>query len=125
MASGPTMTQLRQRRAQEALDALGEGRATAELMSVQCHRSHHVAAVYETGVGPVIVTHPGSHGHGSKDFVDTGHHGAPRAEHLDLLDAGREEAGVPAWCDCGPVVLDRGDLLDRLEARERRVLIGG
>ena len=128
MASGPTQTELRRRRAQEGLTALGDptARAAAERMTVQCHRSHHVAAVVETDVGAVLVTHPGSHAHGSKDFVDTGHHGGARPERLDLLDAGHGVSdGITAWCDCGPVALSRADLLARLAAHERRVIVGG
>ena len=37
----------------------------------------------------MVITHPRPHAHGSKDFADTGHHGARRADRLDLLDAGR------------------------------------
>ena len=58
-------------------------------MTVQCRRSHHLVPVFETDVGPVVITHPGPHAHGSKDFADTGHHGdRGRADRLDLLDAG-------------------------------------
>ncbi|MBI4900602.1 MAG: hypothetical protein HY829_09020 [Actinobacteria bacterium] len=94
-------------------------------MSVQCRRSHHVAAVYDTGIGPVILTHPGPHAHGSKDFIDTGHHAAPRPDRLDLLQAGRGVGDeIPAWCDCGPVQLSRTHLLGRLQAHDRKVILG-
>ncbi len=122
MAAGPTLTHDRQRRAQAALDALGDSRAEAELLMVQCDRSHHVAVVYATGAGPVVLTRPGPHAHGSKDFVDTGHGGRPRVDRLDLLDAGRgADDAIPAWCDCGPVDLSRLALLGRLEAPGRTV----
>ena len=126
MHRGATETDQRQRRAQEGLDAWGDRRAEAERMTVQCRRSHHLAAVFETDVGPVVMTHPGPHAHGSKDFADTGHHGARRADRLDLLDAGPGvEDGIPAWCDCGPRELSRSDLLARLDAGERRAVVGG
>ncbi len=125
MATGPTLTQTRERRARAALDALAD-RAAAERMTVQCHRSHHLAAVYDTAAGPVVRTRPGSHAHGSKDFVDTAHHGSRAPDRLDLLEAGRSADDVlAAWCDCGPVELSRRDLLRRLGAGERRVLVGG
>lgn len=126
MTRATTQTQSRQRRAREGLDAWGARTAQAERMTVQCHRSHHLAAVYETDVGPVVRTRPGPHSHGSKDFVDVGHHGGRRQERLDLLEGGPGVAdGIPAWCDCGPVELSRSDLLTRLGAHEHRVLVGG
>jgi hypothetical protein len=125
MVSGPTQTQLRQRRAQEALDALGSGRAAAELMSVQCPRSHHLAAVYATESGPVVLTHPAGHAHGSKDFVDTGHRAPRRADRPDLLDAGSgADDVIPGWCDCGPHSLSRTDLLARLAAGQQTARVG-
>jgi hypothetical protein len=125
MPRGATNTDTRQRRAREGLDAWGDRRAEAERMTVQCRRSHHLGAVFETDVGPVVITHPGPHAHGSKDFTDTGHHGARRADRLDLLDAGPGVGdGIPAWCDCGPVELSRSDLLARLDAGEHRVIVG-
>lgn len=94
-------------------------------MTVQCRRSHHLAAVFETDVGPVVLTHPGPHAHGSKDFVDTGHHGARQADRLDLLEAEGVGDGIPAWCACGPVQLSRAELLAGLDAGERRLIVGG
>ncbi len=125
MATGPTLTQTRERRARAAYDAL-EDSAAAERMTVQCHRSHHLAAVYDTAAGPVVRTRRGSHAHGSKDYVDTVHRGAGAPERLDLLAAGRSADDLlVAWCDCGPVELSRHDLLRRLRAGEHRVLVGG
>lgn len=126
MTHGRTQTDGRLQRAREALDAWGDHRAQAQRMTVQCHRNHHLAAVFETDVGPVVLTHPGPHSHGSKDFVDTGHHGGSRPERLDLLEGGPGVGdGIPAWCGCGPVELSRFDLLARLGTGERRVLVGG
>ncbi len=125
MTMRPTLTVTRQRKAQQALDDLGPARAGSERMSVQCPRAHHIAAVYDTEIGPVILTHPGPHAHGSKDFVDTGHHAARRADRLDLLQAGTGVGdGIPAWCDCGPVELSRTHLLGRLRAGDRTVIVG-
>ena len=125
MTMRPTLTQTRQRKAQQALDDLGAARAGSQRLSVQCPRAHHIATVHDTGIGPVIVTHPGPHAHGSKDFVDTGHHAARHADRLDLLEAGGGVGdGVPAWCDCGPVELSRSHLLGRLRAGDRTVIVG-
>ncbi|HSN12623.1 MAG TPA: hypothetical protein VLS51_11000, partial [Propionibacteriaceae bacterium] len=111
MTTRLTATATRQRQAQEALDDLGPTRAASERLSVQCPRSHHIAAVYDTAIGPVIVTHPGPHAHGSKDFIDTGHHAARHVDRPDLLEAGRGVGdGIPAWCDCGPIELSRTQL---------------
>ena len=121
MATGPTHTQTRQHLAERAMAALGDT-AAAERITVQCARSHHVAAVYTTDAGPVVLTHPGPHAHGSKDFVDTGHHGSRRSDRLDLLDAGRgADDTIPAWCDCGPVDLSRSALRQRLTHPGRTV----
>jgi hypothetical protein len=126
MARGPTQTELRRRSAEQAMAALGASRDGAERMTVQCDRSHHVAVVYATDAGPVVLTRPGPHAHGSKDFVDTAHHGAERTDRIDLLDAGPGvDDEVPAWCDCGPVVLSRTALLGHLAAHERTVRIPG
>jgi len=120
-----TVTGTRQRQAQQALDDLGPARAESERISVQCPRAHHIAAVYDTESGPVILTNPGPHAHGSKDYVDTGHHAAHHADRLDLLRAGRGVGdGIPAWCDCGPVELSRTHLLGRLRAGDRTVIVG-
>ena len=124
MTMRSTITGIRQRQAQQALDDLGPAKAKSERVTVQCPRAHHIAAVYDTRIGPVIVTHPGPHAHGSKDFVDTGHHAAHHADRLDLLqtDPGVGD-DIPAWCDCGPVELSRSHLLERLRAGERTVMV--
>ncbi|WP_191279654.1 hypothetical protein [Nocardioides flavus (ex Wang et al. 2016)] len=63
---------------------------------------------------------PGSHG--SKDRIDTGHHGSPSgAELVDLLDAPEAEDALPAWCDCGPRTLSRTALLAHLRDGTRTV----
>lgn len=126
MTMRQSATETRQRQAQQALAELGPSKAESERLSVQCRRSHHIAAVYDTAIGPVIVTHPGSHAHGSKDFIDTGHHASRRPDRLDLLQADRGvDDGIPAWCDCGPVELSRAQLLDQLRSRDgdRTVII--
>jgi len=125
MATGATVSATRQRRATEAFEALGEGRADHEQMTVQCPHGHHLGAVYATDVGPVVVTRPGPHAHGSKDFVDTRHHAGAHVDRYDLLEVGRGGSdGIPAWCDCGPVELSRAFLEGRLRAGARTARIG-
>jgi hypothetical protein len=124
MTSRSTISETRQRQAQQALDDLGPARAKSERVSVQCPRAHHIAAVYDTAIGPVILTHPGPHAHGSKDYIDTKHRTARPTERLDLLMTGQGVGdGIPAWCDCGPVELSRTHLLGRLSAGDRTVIV--
>ncbi|MBD3785175.1 MAG: hypothetical protein IE926_19900 [Micrococcales bacterium] len=79
-------------------------------MTVQCRHAHHVAAVYDTDEGLVVVSRTGPHAHGSRDFLDLGRRGSRGgAEYADLLDAGPAD-GLPAWCDCGPRTLSRAEL---------------
>ena len=108
----PTSAHRRQMAA-DALAAFGKQRSEHQRLSVQCARSHHLAAVYETEVGLVYHAVEGPHAHGSKDFVDTAHHGRSRGtEYVDLLAGGPvSDDGLPAWCDCGPHTLSRSDLM--------------
>lgn len=110
--SGKTSTERRTRLATEALASLGRPRQEHQRLSVQCPHGHHVAAVFDTEVGLVVRTLTGPHAHGSKDRVDTAHHGATRGqEYVDILDPGSTVDDVlPAWCDCGPRSLSRAEL---------------
>jgi len=121
MSGAPTTSSHRQHLAAEALGRLGRARGDHQLVSVQCSRSHHLAAVYDTDAGPVYVALTGPHAHGAKDRVDTAHHGGRRGtEHVDLLMPGRRlPETLPAWCDCGPRTVARADLLDALRDRVR------
>jgi hypothetical protein len=108
----------RRRIAADALAGLGAHRTDHQRLNVQCPRSHHLAAVYETQAGLVYHAIEGPHAHGSKDRLDTAHHGGPRgAEFVDLLagDAMSDD-GLPAWCDCGPRTLSRAALLKEAES---------
>lgn len=107
-----TSPETRRRAAAEALDVLGSHRSDRQVLSAQCARSHHVAYVYDTDAGLVYWAVTGPHAHGSRDFVDTTHHGAGRGkEYIDLLAAGPMiDDEVPAWCDCGPHTLSRSQL---------------
>lgn len=119
-------SQDRRRRAGQALADLAGPRSEHQRCSVQCAASHHLAAVYETGAGLVYHSVEGPHSHGSKDRVDTAHHGGPRGrEYVDLLvgDAMSDD-GLPAWCDCGPHTLSRAQLLADVAAGRRTVRVG-
>ncbi|MCB8997875.1 MAG: hypothetical protein H6528_11315 [Actinobacteria bacterium] len=116
----------RQERAERALAALGSHRSAHQRLNVQCPRSHHVAGVYETEVGLVYHAIEGPHAHGSKDRVDTAHHGGTRgADFVDLLAAGpMSDDGLPAWCDCGPWTLSRERLIEDAALRPGTVRVG-
>ncbi len=111
------------RTARAALDALGPDRDDHQRLNVQCRHSHHVAGVYDTPAGLVYRAVTGPHAHGSRDFVDTAHHGGHRGhEYVDLLAPGPMAGdGLPAWCDCGSWTLSRSELLGQAQAGHRTV----
>lgn len=105
-------TDRRRRSAERALEALGPARGDHQRLSVQCPHGHHVAAVFETEAGLVVRAVTGPHAHGSKDFVDTAHHGGTHGVvYVDLLEpASTTDDVLPAWCDCGPRNLSRAEI---------------
>jgi hypothetical protein len=115
----------RRRIAADALALLGTQRSEHQRLSVQCPHSHHLAAVYETEAGLVYHAIEGPHAHGSKDRIDTAHHGGPRGtEYVDLLAGGpMSDDGLPAWCDCGTHILSRSELLKDAAAGQRTVRV--
>lgn len=120
-----TTSERRRRIAADALALLGTQRSEHQRLSVQCPHSHHLAAVYETEAGLVYHAIEGPHAHGSKDRIDTAHHGGPRGtEHVDLLAGDpMSDDGLPAWCDCGPHTLSRSELLKEAAAGQRTVRV--
>lgn len=113
MSSSSTDSDRRRGRASRALDRLGSHRSDRQQLGIQCRRAHHLATVYLTADGLVYEARIGPHGHGSKDFIDTGQDGSlGGVEYVDLLDAGPTVDDVlPAWCSCGPRTLSRAELL--------------
>lgn len=111
--------------AADALATLGMHRGDHQRLSVQCSRSHHLAAVFETGAGLVYQAIEGPHAHGSRDRVDTAHHGGPRGtEYVDLLVGDpMSDDGLPAWCDCGPHTLSRSALLEEAASGSHTVRV--
>ncbi len=109
----------REESARQALAALGSHRSDHQQLSIQCRHAHHVAAVYRTEAGPVYVARTGPHSHGRKDFIDSGRHGGHGGgEYVDLLtEAPSVDEELPAWCDCGPRILLRRDVLRHVAAR--------
>jgi hypothetical protein len=105
--------------ARDALDELGTDRD----LRVRCARSHHVAAVFETPVGPVFESVLGPHAHGDRDFIDTAHHGTRKGtRYTDLLEAGRfTDDLVPAGCECGTHQLSRAEMQRAIESQERTI----
>ncbi|WP_245545891.1 sigma 54 modulation/S30EA ribosomal C-terminal domain-containing protein [Nocardia higoensis] len=100
----------RRRLAEHAMESAG---ASPEvLLTVRCPHNHHVAAVLDTAQGPVYRSVVGSHAHGERDFVDTGHGAHQRGTvYADLLSAEdpRDDA-LPGGCECGPSTLSRARL---------------
>jgi hypothetical protein len=115
----------RRRAARDAWAALPHGGHDAVRLQVQCGRSHHVATVYDTGDGFVIVTRVRARSHGSRDRVDEPHGDQAVAQWIDFLataDPTSDDA-VPAWCDCGHRTLSRADMQGWITAGERRVIV--
>lgn len=112
----------RHQRAAQALTDLGAALAENEVLSVQCARSHHVAAVYDTAAGLVFRSITGPHAHGRKDRADVAHHGSHHgSSYVELLtdpQAGEELAG---WCDCGTWSLSRLELIADVRAGKRTI----
>ncbi|MEZ5097781.1 MAG: hypothetical protein R2731_17900 [Nocardioides sp.] len=123
MSKALSTAERRRRAAAQALANLDGSRSDHQLVSLQCPHGHHVAAVVATPAGLVYVTRIGPHGHGSRDFVDTGHHGARGGdEYADLLAPSREAAAeLPAWCDCGPRTLSRDEVAGYAGSGQRTV----
>ncbi len=109
--------------ARSALDALGAYRNDHALLRVRCPRSHHVAAVFDTSVGPVFESVVGPHAHGDRDFIDTAHHGTRKgSRYTDLLDGGRfTDDLVSAHCECGSYDLSRAVMQRAIAAHERTI----
>ncbi len=118
-----TASAQRRSSAAAALAALGSHRSDSQEVSVQCRHAHHVAAVYKTDVGLVFMSRTGPHGHGSKDFVDSGQHGARGGqEYVDLLHVDPSHGDdLPAWCDCGAWTLSRADVIGYVDSHQPTV----
>jgi len=110
--------------AHDAWATLPHGGHDRVLLQVQCGRSHHVAAVYDTPSGPVYAAPIRARSHGSQDRVDDQHGDHTIRHWYDLMtveDSADDE--LPAWCDCGPRTLSRRAVLAWLAAHESRVVI--
>ncbi|MFC4602738.1 hypothetical protein [Rhodococcus kronopolitis] len=115
----------RRRIARIAVDALGPQRSDHALVRVTCPASHHVATVYRTAEGSAVVAGLGPRSHGSRDFVDTAHHGDHSgSEFVDLLAASRyEDDELPASCACGARTLSRRELLDAVVSHTKSLTL--
>lgn len=111
----------RRRIARTAIDALEGQRSDHALVRVKCPASHNVATVYRTSQGPVFVTARGTRAHGSRDFVDTAHHGGNHdSEYVDLLEATQfDDDQLPAQCPCGAFTLSRKELQQAVRSHTR------
>lgn len=117
------MSAQRRAAAQAALDAPA-GRSDENLLcSVRCTRSHRVAAIYATSVGPVYEALAGPNPPDRRDFAATGRHGTAVVDVLDTDNDPMGDDGLPAWCECGPRVLSRVDLREALATHRRHLLV--
>lgn len=108
--------------AEHALDSLAQAGEQVRLR-VRCGRGHHVATVFDTPAGLVFHSVIGTHAHGDRDFVDTGH-GAHDlgTRYVDLLAAdGIVDDALPAACECGPHTLSRAQLTQAIADSERTI----
>jgi hypothetical protein len=115
----------RRRIARKAVEALGVGRGDYAIVRVTCPASHRVATVYRTDEGPVIVAGGGPGAHGSRDRVDTAHHGDRLgSEYVDMLESTRfEDDEVPARCACGSRTLSRAELKRAVETHTHALAV--
>ena len=125
MTQQATSSDIRHRAAAQAWAAIPHGGRDRVRLRVQCARSHHVATVYDTADGLVVVTPVRGRSHGSRDRVDELHGDHSLDPWVDFLaiDEGHDDATVPSWCDCGPRTLSRGDMLRWIAAGEHRVVV--
>lgn len=118
----------REQAAQDALTALGGKVREHVKLSVTCSRSHHLAKVYDTGIGAVFASEISSRGRGQRDRVSTGH-GLEQGKGKTWLDVLRPGEGptvddaLPTWCACGQHNLSRAAVAEWLAAGERRVVV--
>lgn len=125
MTQHAATSEARHRAAREAWAALPHGGHDAVRLRVQCGASHHVATVYNTVEGLVVVTAVRARSHGSRDRVDEPH-GDQAVEHwVDFLasDEPADDDALPAWCDCGHRTLSRRELIAWIAAGEHRVIV--
>ena len=111
--------------ARHVLDDLGNERDDHALVRVRCGRSHHVAAVFDTAVGPVFESLVGPTCTWRPRFC---RYGASRDLHgtryIDLLDAGRfADDLVPARCECGTHELSRAEMQRAIKAHQHTILL--
>jgi hypothetical protein len=121
-----TSHEVRGRIARRAFEALGPTPSDSIVLMVQCDSAHHLATVHRTAAGQVFHSVLHSKSHGSRDFVDTGHHASRTgADWFDLLDVDDPtiDDGLPAGCECGPHTLSRRQLLDQIRAGVKRVIV--
>ena len=112
--------------AHDAWARLPHGGRDAMRLQVQCQRSHHVAAVYDTDAGLVYVAPIRAHSHGSRDRVDEPHGSHEIEQWFDIIVAKDDpmiDDTVPAWCDCGHRALSRAAMLGWIAADEHKVVV--
>lgn len=128
MSTAPLPHSERANAALDALTALGDGVREHVKMSITCSRSHHLAKVYDTGIGAVFASELSSRGHGQRDRVSTGHgleqgKGKPWLDVLQPGDGPTVDDALPSWCACGQHNLSRAAVSEWLADGEKRVVV--
>lgn len=122
-----TSHEVRARIARRAFEALGPTPSEHIALQVQCASSHHLAAVYDTAVGPVFHSVLHSKAHGRRDYQDLGHHASRLGlDWFDLLDPGDDPLvgdELAAGCECGPYTLSRAQLVGQIADGERKIIV--
>lgn len=109
--------------ARRAWEELPHGGRDALVMDVQCAEGHHLAKVFRTGAGPVVMTTVRPRSHGQRDLPDVPHGASEPRRFVDLLEAIDDDDAVPSWCDCGHRVLSRAAMREWMAAGEKRVVV--
>ena len=122
-----TSHEAREKVARRAYEALGPSPSQSAVLQVSCDRSHHLAAVYQTEVGPVFHSVLHSKAHGRRDYFDAGHHASRLGvDWFDLLDP-ENDPGIgdelAAGCECGPYTLSRALLIRHIAEGQTRIVI--
>lgn len=125
MTTTVKVDKMRQDLAGAVLDALGPDRADHQVLLIECHRGHALAAVYSTAAGLVFVSHPRPSLLDEQDLRGVQHHRGNRTdrEFRDLLHAAWADDDLPAGCYCGNHILSRVDLENDVNAGRQLVTV--
>jgi hypothetical protein len=125
MTTTVTVDKKRQELAGAVLDALGPDRADHQVLLIECHRGHTLAAVYATAAGLVFVSHPRPNTLDERDLGGVQHHRNTHVDHefVDLLQAAWADDDVPTGCYCGNRILSRLDIENDVNAGRHLITV--